>query len=69
MYQFIGVTNDETVSGLESILNYMNDNLFNKDEPAINEHRYRITLNSNITKKHLTYTTLITKETDLGPIK
>ena len=28
-----------------------------KDEPATNEHHYRIT-NNNITKKHITYTIL-----------
>ena len=43
MYQFIGVINDEQVGGLESLLNYMNEQLFNKDDPAINEHHYNIT--------------------------
>ena len=38
MYQFIRNINDTKVRGLESSLNYMNENLFNKDEPAINEH-------------------------------
>ena len=32
------------VAGLESLLNYMNENLFNKDAPAVNEHYYHITL-------------------------
>jgi len=43
MYQFIGDINDEKVAGLESLLNYMNDNFFTKDDPAINEHHYHIT--------------------------
>ena len=43
MYQFIGDINDTKVAGLESLLNYMNDNSFSKDGPAINEHHYHIT--------------------------
>ena len=43
MCQFIGDINDTKVGGLESLLNYMNENSFNKDEPAINEHHYHIT--------------------------
>ena len=43
MYQLIGIINDGTVGGLESLSNYMNENLFRKDDPAINEHHYRIT--------------------------
>ena len=43
MYQFIGDINDTKVGGLESLLNYMNDNFFSKDGPAINEHHYHIT--------------------------
>ena len=43
MYQLIGIISDEKVPGLESILNYMNDSFFSKDEPAINEHHYHIT--------------------------
>ena len=43
MYQFIGDINDERVPGLESILNYINENLFNKTDPAVNEHSYYIT--------------------------
>ena len=42
MYQPIGVITDEKASGLESILNYMNENLVSKDEPYINEHHYHI---------------------------
>ena len=47
MYQFIGPTNDTKVGGLESLLNYMNENFFSKDEPAINEHHYHITQKYN----------------------
>ena len=43
IYQFIGPINDEKVGGLESLLNYMNENFFSKDDPAINEHHCRIT--------------------------
>ena len=46
MYQFVGDINDTKVAGLESLLNYMNENFFSKDEPAVNENYY------NITKKH-----------------
>ena len=40
MYQFIGIINDTKVGGVESLLNYMNENCFSKDDPAINEHHY-----------------------------
>ena len=43
MYQFIGIANNGKVGGLEPLLNYMNENLFSKDDPAINEHHYHIT--------------------------
>ena len=43
MYLFIGNINDTKVGGLESLLNYMNENSFNKYGPVINEHRYHIT--------------------------
>ena len=43
MYQFIGDINDTKVGGLESLLNYMNENFFSKDEAAVNEHHYHIT--------------------------
>ena len=38
MYQFIGDINDTKVGGLESLLNYMTEDFFSKDDPAINEH-------------------------------
>ena len=43
MYEVIGDTNDTKVPGLESILNYMNEDFFGKGEPAVNEHHYHIT--------------------------
>ena len=46
MYQFLGDINDTTVAGLESLLNYMNENFSSKDEPSVNEHHYNITKNS-----------------------
>ena len=55
MYQLISIISDKKVPGLESILNYMNEDLLNKDEPATNEHHYHIT-KVNITKNHITYT-------------
>ena len=33
----------QKVGGSESLLNYMNENFFSKDDPAINEHHYHIT--------------------------
>ena len=44
MYQFIGDINDTKVGGLEPLLNHMDENLFSKGEPAINEHHYHITI-------------------------
>ena len=38
MYQFIGDFNDTKVAGLESLLNYMSENFFTKDDPAISGH-------------------------------
>ena len=54
MYQFIGDTNDERVHGLESILNYINENFFNKTDPAVNEHINDInkTFNTQYNEKH-----------------
>ena len=46
MYQSIGDINDRKVAGLESLLNYMNENFFSKDEPAVNQHSYNITKNN-----------------------
>ena len=43
MYQFIGDNNDTKVAGVEPLLNYMSENFFTKDDPAINEHHYHIT--------------------------
>ena len=42
MYQFIGDINGERIPGLESILNYISKNFFNKTGPAVNEHIYYI---------------------------
>ena len=43
MYQFIGDINDTKVAGLEPLLNFMGENFFIKDGPAINEHHYHNT--------------------------
>ena len=53
MYQFLGYINDTNVAGLESILNYINDNIFSKADPAVNEHCY------NTTDKHYIMTIYI----------
>ena len=47
MYQFIGGINDTKVSGLEPLLNYMDENLFSKDDPAVNEHHCHTTRKQN----------------------
>ena len=59
VYQPIGIINDEKIGGLESLLNYMNEHRFSKDDPAINEYHYHITKNNNTTKKHITHTIYI----------
>ena len=46
MYQFLGDINNTKVAGLESILNYINDNFFSKADPAVNEHYYSTTKNN-----------------------
>ena len=43
MYQFLGDINDTKVAGLESLLNYVHENFFSKDQPAVNSHNYDIT--------------------------
>ena len=55
MYQLIGITNDEKVPGLESILNYMNEISFSKDDPAISEHHYHITKKQDNEETHNIY--------------
>ena len=55
MYQFIGEISDTKVGGLESLLDYMNENFFSKDDPAINEQHFHITKN-NTMKRHIIFT-------------
>ena len=55
MYQFIGDINDTKVGGLESLLNYMNENFFRKDDPAINGHHCHINKN-NTMKRYMIFT-------------
>ena len=57
MYQFIGDINDSKVAGLESLLNYMNENFFSKDEPAVNEHQYHVTKKQYTEETHNIYNT------------
>ena len=54
MYQFLGAINDTKVAGLESILNYINDILFSKADPAVNGHYYNTTKN-NIMKTYIIF--------------
>ena len=54
VYQFIGDINDTKVGGLESLLNYMNENLSVKmGQPSTNT--IITLLKSNITKKQITF--------------
>ena len=55
MYQCIGETSDTKIGGLESLLNYMNENFFSKDDPAINEHHYHLT-KDNTMKRYIIFT-------------
>ena len=55
MYQFNGDINDTKVAGLESLLNYMNENFFSKDEPAVNEHQYHVTKKQYTEETHNIY--------------
>ena len=62
MYQSIGETSDTKVGGFERLLNYMNENFFSKDDPAINEHHYHIVKNTTV-KKHMIFTISIKNKT------
>ena len=55
MYQFTGDINGTKVAGLESLLHYMNDNFFSKDQPSVNEHSYRIIKNQYIEEANNIY--------------
>ena len=61
MYQFKGKITDDRVPGLESLLNYMTENFFSKDEAAVNEHHYHIT-KKNIMKIYIIFIILIKAE-------
>ena len=56
MYQCIGDISDTKVGGLESLLNYMTENFFTKDDPAVDGHHYHIIKNSTI-KRCVIFTT------------
>ena len=43
MYQFVGDTSDNKMPGLESIINYMNGNVYTTYDSAINQHNYNTT--------------------------
>ena len=47
--------------GLASILNYMNEQVFNKEDPATNEHHYHITKKQYNEETHNIYKTDKTK--------
>ena len=61
MYQLIGIINDERVPGLENIFNYINENCFSKDEPAINAHHYHIAKQQYNEETHNIYSIYKTK--------
>ena len=58
MYQFIGDINDTKVGGLESLLNYMNENFPVKMGQLLMSTSITL-LKSNTMKKQLTFTALI----------
>ena len=63
MYQFVGDINDTKAGGLESILNYMNENFPSKGDPAINEHHCRIIKNSTVKRsRYIMFTMSIKAE-------
>jgi len=55
MYQFTSDINDDKVPGLESLLNYMNENFFSKDSPAVNNHEYHVTKKQYTEETHNIY--------------
>ena len=56
MYQFTGDINDTKVGGLESLLNYMNEN-FSLKVIQLLTNTIATSFKSNITKKQITFTT------------
>ena len=46
MYHFIGEINDTKVGALESLSNYMNENFFNKYDPATDGHHCNLAKNT-----------------------
>ena len=66
MYQLMGDINDTKVAGLEPLLNYMNENFFSKNEPAVNEHHYHITKKQYIMKIYIIF---ITSKKEVSLIK
>ena len=67
MCQSIGPTNDETLLGLESLLDFMTENFFTKGDPAINEHQYHITKQQYNEEIHNIYNIDKTKHLILRP--
>ena len=55
MYQFTGDINDTKVAGLESLLNYINENFFNKDEQQVYGRQYNITKKQYINETNNIY--------------
>ena len=43
------------MAGLESLLNYMNENFFSKGEPAVHEHQYHVTKQQYTEETHNIY--------------
>ena len=55
LYQFTGDINDTKVAGLESLLNYMNENFFSKDEQQVYDRQYNITKKQYINETNNIY--------------
>ena len=54
MCQLIGDFDGTKVGGLQSLFNYMNENFFSKDDPAINGHHYHI-IKNNTMKRYIVF--------------
>ena len=61
MCQFAGDMNYSKVGGLGSLINFMNEHFFNKDDPAVNEHHYHITQKTTM-KRHIIFTMSVKTE-------
>ena len=61
MYQPIGIISDGKAGGLESLLNYMNETFFSKDDPALNDYHHNVTKKQDNEDTHNIYSINETK--------